>query len=127
MSELKKCKTCGGDLTPINEIGEHYTWTDCVKSLQSRLSAVTAERDKARVFQPMSTFEPKADKLQEYLVLYGDAEIDIATFQNTENPEEQLWYVRYEINDIQPYGWMELPEPIVKESTNGYRQNILEA
>jgi hypothetical protein len=24
-------------------------------------------------------------------------------------------------------GWMELPEPIVKESTNGYRQNILEA
>ena len=87
--------------------------------LISQLSAVTAERDRARAFQPMSTFKPKADKLQEYLVLYGDGEIAIGTFENTENPEDRWWYVRYEINEIHPYGWMELPEPIVKESING--------
>lgn len=91
------------------------------KAAIGQLATVTAERDRARAFQPMITFKPKEDKLQEYLVLFGDADIDVATYENSDNPEERAWY--HDIfgpNEVEifPYGWMELPEPIVKESPN---------
>ncbi|CAK0753072.1 hypothetical protein CCP3SC15_1920003 [Gammaproteobacteria bacterium] len=84
------------------------------RDLLSTRAQLAALQDKV-AFQPMSTFKPTADKLQNYLVLYGDAEIAIATFQNTDNPEESGWYCGYEINEIYPYGWMNLPEPKVIE------------
>lgn len=62
----------------------------------------------------MSAFKPTTDHFQNYLVLYGDAEIDVATFENCDNPEECQWYVGSEINVIEPYGWMDLPEPIIR-------------
>jgi hypothetical protein len=88
--------------------------SDVCKLLISTRESLSALQEQVR-FKSMNVFKPKEDLLQDYLVIYDDDEIAVATYMNAANPEDCFWYAGSEINNIRPYGWMELPLPLPPE------------
>jgi len=85
-----------------------------IKEYKDTKASLSALQEQVR-FKSMNVFKPKEDLLQDYLVIYDDDEIAVATYMNAANPEDCFWYAGSEINNIRPYGWMELPLPLPPE------------